>query len=87
MAFRRLFSMLGQFYKTLWYTMVEYESHVGNIKLEEITITMVRESKPVKLLHWFEKNGYQINEVFKGIYYVIKDNHFRMQILVSKQYI
>lgn len=62
-----------------------YESHVDDIKLEEITITMVRERKPVKLLHWFEKNGYQINEVFKGIYYVIKDNHFLTQILVSKQ--
>lgn len=62
-----------------------YENHVDEIKLDEITITMVRERKPLKLLCWFEKNGYQIQEVFEGIYYVTKDNHFLTQIIVSKQ--
>ena len=62
-----------------------YETHVDEIALDEITITMVREKKPVKLLHWFEKNGYQIKEVFKGIYYVTKENQFLTQIIVSRQ--
>ena len=62
-----------------------YENYVDDIKLDEITITMVRERKPIKLLQWLEKNGYQIKEVFKGIYYVTKENHFLTQIIVSKQ--
>ncbi len=62
-----------------------YENHVGDVKLDEITITMIREKKPVKLLHWFEKNGYQIQEVFKGIYYITKESQFLTQIIVSKQ--
>lgn len=62
-----------------------YENHVDDVKLDEITITMVREKKPVKLLHWFEKNGYQIQEVYKGIYYITKENRFLTQVIVSKQ--
>ena len=62
-----------------------YETHVDEIGLDEITITMVREKKPVKLLRWFEKNGYQIKEVFAGIYYVTKENYFMTQIIASKE--
>ena len=62
-----------------------YEEHVDNIKINEITITLVREKKPKKLFHWFEKNGYQINEVYKGIYYVEGENLFLTQIIVSSQ--
>ena len=62
-----------------------YESHVDEIELKEITITMVRERKPDKLLHWFEQNGYQVKEIFKGIYYVIGQNYFSTQIIVSKE--
>ena len=62
-----------------------YEEQVDDIKLDEITITMVRERKPEKLFHWFEKNRYQIEEVFDGIYYVSKEGYFLTQIIVSKQ--
>lgn len=53
--------------------------------MDEITITMVRERKPKKLFHWFEKNGYRIKEIFNGIYYVSKEGNFLTQIIVSKQ--
>ena len=62
-----------------------YENHVDEIELSEITITMVREKKPVKLFQWFVKNGYQVKEAFKGIYYVTRDNHFLTQVIVSKE--
>ncbi len=62
-----------------------YEQQVDDIKLDEITITMLRERKPKKLFHWFEKNGYRIKEVFNGIYYVSKEGNFLTQIIVSKQ--
>ena len=60
-----------------------YENYVDEILLEEITITMVREKKPMKLFGWFEKNGYQIQEAYKGIYYVTRDEQFMTQIIVS----
>jgi len=62
-----------------------YEERVDDISLDEITITMVRERKPEKLFQWFENNGYQVEEVFKGIYYVIQETSFITQIIVSKQ--
>ena len=62
-----------------------YENHVDEITLDQITITMVREKKPVKLLEWFKENGYTVQEVFKGIYYVTRDNHFQTQIIVSQE--
>ena len=62
-----------------------YKNYVDEISLDEITITMVREKKPVKLFHWFEKHGYEVKEVFKGIYYVTRDNQFVTQMIVSKE--
>ena len=61
------------------------EEPVDGIKLDDITITLVREGKPQKLFQWFEENGYQINEKYKGIYYIDKEGFFPTQIVVSKQ--
>ena len=58
---------------------------MDEISLDQITITMVREKKPVKLLEWFIENGYTVRVVFKGIYYVTRDNHFMTQLIVSKE--
>lgn len=78
---------LNTYMKVLAYACLykAYESHADEIELNEITITMVREKKPVKLLEWFERNGYQVRVAYKGIYYVIRDNHFMTQIIVSKE--
>lgn len=59
------------------------EVHVGDIDLEDITITFVREGKPRELLKWFMKNKYEVHEVYKGIYYVEKAGCFPMQVIVS----
>ncbi len=61
------------------------EVHVGDIELDEITITLVRESKPRKLFQWLKKNGYEVSEKYAGIYYVTKKYSFPIQILVSKR--
>ena len=61
------------------------EEHIDDIKLDEITITMVREKKPKKLLRWFKRNGYRIAENYPGIYYIKKENHFETQVIVSKR--
>ncbi len=61
-----------------------HETHVDDINLEDITITMVRHSYPRKLFHWFRKNGYQITEAYPGIYYIAKEGFFPTQVIVSK---
>ena len=59
------------------------EVHVGEIDLEDITLTLVRERKPRELLKWFEKNDYVVCEMYQGIYYVEKVGSFPIQVIVS----
>lgn len=59
------------------------EVHVGDIDLNDITITLVREGKPRELFKWFERNDYEVREVYKGIYYVEKEGIFPIQVIVS----
>ena len=59
------------------------EVHVGDIDLDDITITLVREGKPRELIKWFVKNDYEVREVYKGIYHVEKADCFPIQIIVS----
>ncbi len=75
------------YFKVLSYAYLykAHETHVDDIKLEDITITMVRHSYPSKLFHWFRNNGYQITEAYPGIYYIAKEGFFPTQIIVSKR--
>lgn len=59
------------------------EVHVGDIDLDDITLTLVRAGKPRELLKWFEKNDYEVREVYKGIYYVERAGSFPIQVIVS----
>ena len=74
------------YFKTLAYACL-YKAKapkVDGIDAEDITITMARERKPVKLLYWFQEHEYEIAEQYKGIYYIKKDGFFDVQILVLK---
>ncbi|MBR5127468.1 MAG: hypothetical protein IKU69_03470 [Roseburia sp.] len=59
------------------------EVHAGDIDLDDITITLIREGKPRELLKWFVKNDYEVCEKYKGIYYVEKIGCFPIQVIVS----
>ncbi len=61
------------------------ETHVGDIELDEITITLVRKAKPRKLFRWLKAAGYSVSQKYAGIYYVAKEHCFPIQILVSKE--
>lgn len=61
------------------------EAHVDEILLEDVTLTFVRERKPIKLLKKLEKEKFHIEEKWPGIYYVIKEGYIRIQIVVSKK--
>ena len=78
---------LGTFLKIVAYACLykTYEEHVDDIRLEEITLTLVREAKPMKLFCWFREHHYRIRKPFPGIYYIERENCFPTQILVSKE--
>ena len=61
------------------------EKNVNSIRLDEITITLVRERIPRELFKWFRKHGFLINEQYKGIFYVMKKDCFPIQVLVSRR--
>lgn len=61
------------------------EMHVDEILLEDITLTFIRERKPVKLFKTLQKEKFRIEEKYSGIYYIIKEGHIRTQIIVSRE--
>lgn len=75
------------YYKALAYAFL-YKSQgdgVDTIKADDLTISLIRESKPKKLMHWFEENGYVVEPAYPGIYYVRKEGFPKTQVIVSKE--
>ena len=56
---------------------------MGEIKVEDITVTLIRERYPRKLFKWLRKRGFKIEERYKGIFYVTRFEEFQIQILVA----
>jgi len=61
------------------------EAHVDEILLADVTLTFVRERKPVKLFKKLQKEKFIIEEKWPGIYYIIKEGYLKIQIVVSKR--
>jgi hypothetical protein len=61
------------------------ESRVDEILLDDITISLIRDIKPIKLLKWFHKNQYLVNEQYPGIYYIDKPGFFKTQLIVTSK--
>jgi len=57
---------------------------VDEIQAEEITITLIRDRKPVKLMQELEKSGYECKKETAGIYYVY-GVMFPVQIIASSE--
>ena len=56
------------------------------IKVDNITVSLVHEGKPVKLIKWFKDNGCKILEKYPGIYYVSGNKIlFPLQLIVSSR--
>ena len=77
---------IDTFYKTVAYACLYkvLPNHVNEIPAEEITITLIRDRKPVKLLGELEKSGYGYKKEAAGIYYV-SGAMFPVQIIVSSE--
>ena len=57
---------------------------MDEIPAEEITITLIRDRKPVKLMQELEKSGYECKKETVGIYYV-SGVMFPVQIIASSE--
>ena len=77
---------IDTFYKAVAYACLYkvLPNHVDEIPAEEITITLIRDRKPVKLMHELEKSGYGCKKETAGIYYV-NGAMFPVQIIVSSE--
>ena len=77
---------IDTFYKAVAYACLYkvLPNHVDEIPAEEITITLIRDRKPVKLLGELEKSGYECQKETAGIYYVY-DVMFPVQIIASSE--
>ena len=84
-------SPMDELYIDTFYKVVAYAclykvlpNHVNEIPAEEITITLIRDRKPVKLLGELEKSGYGYKKEAAGIYYV-NGAMFPVQIIESSE--
>ena len=61
------------------------EQHIDDILLEHVTLTFIRERKPIKLFKQLQKKNFIIEEKWPGIYYIIKENFIKIQIVVTRR--
>ena len=62
-----------------------YGNTVDERRADEITTSLIRKAKPVKLFRYFEEHGIRLENPFKGIYYVKDGVLFPTQIVVIKE--
>ena len=79
---------IDKYYKSIAYVCL-YKSlgeHVDDIPIEELTLSLFHDSKPVKLMNTLEQKGYRIVEKYKGIYYIEGDLTLpKQQIVVTEE--
>lgn len=63
---------INTFYKTLAYGCLYKVSpkHESFIDTKDITITLIRDKKPVKLLRLLDELGFEVSKYYNGIYYI-----------------
>lgn len=78
---------IDTFYKTLAYACLykSYGKTVDAVKAEDITISILREAKPIELFHYLEGHGCKVTKVYEGIYYVEGKTWFPTQIVVTRE--
>lgn len=73
------------FYKTLAYAALykSYGKTLDEIKENDITISVIREVKPVGLFQYFEEHGYSVSSDRNGIYRIDGLSPFPAQVIVT----
>ena len=78
---------IGTLYKVGTYISLYkvYGDTVDERKADEITMSLIRKAKPIKLFKYFKEHGIQLENPYKGIYYVKGGVLFPTQIVVTKE--
>ena len=78
---------IDTFYKSGAYASL-YKSYGENVDIrtaDDITVSIVRQSRPVGLFGYFEKHGIRVTNPYHGIYYVLDAVLFPTQIVVTRE--
>lgn len=77
---------VNAYFKTYAYTsLYKLGEKSVSYEPEDITITMIREGKPLKLFKWFGKQGCKVDKKYNGIYYITGAGFFKTQIVVARE--
>ena len=74
---------LTVYYRSMGYGYLYLAYEGRNATSDEVTLTFIRERKPVKLIKNFKEMGFRITEYESGIYHIKKQDHVDMQIIVT----
>jgi hypothetical protein len=59
------------------------EKNVGEIDMDDITLTFVRSAYPRKLMEQLAKDGFTVSNPYNGIYYIERDGCIPAQVVLS----
>ena len=78
---------IDTFYKSMAYASLykSYGKTVDEIKADDVTVSIIREAKPVGLFRYFEEQGYSVTNFCNGIYYIDDRTMFPAQIVVTSE--
>jgi len=62
-----------------------YGEHVDAVPINELTISIFRETRPEKMFLTLQEHGHKIEETYSGIYYVKEHLPFPVQIIVIQE--
>lgn len=76
---------IDSFYKAQAYAALykAYGETVDGRRADDITVTLLREARPLKLLRYLKKHKVCVTAPYQGIYYVLQDVLFPTQIIVT----
>ncbi len=76
---------IDAFYKALAYAGLykAYGQTVDERKEDDVTVSLLRESRPERLFQYFAEHGYMVSNPYKGIYYIKGKNMFPVQIVAT----
>ena len=74
------------YYKTIGYACLYkgYGERVDRIPADEVTVSLVRKERPVKLIRYWREHGFQVEKAYPGVYY-ISNGVFPTQLIVTDE--
>lgn len=78
---------INVFYKSIAYACLykAYGNSVDERNADDITVSIVRETKPRELFKYFDEHGYSLTVQESGIYYIEGNTLFPTQIIITRE--